>query len=137
MPFPEPVKLAVKRRSHFHCCLCRTLGVEIHHILPQAEGGLDTEENAAPLCPSCHKTYGANPDKRRFIREARDLWYEICATRYSGDAAQLREIQKRLETVAPKEDLDRLAVRNTTYVLGPSNTPQSLPWQYLRYSFQR
>lgn len=137
MPFPEPVKLAVKRSAHFYCCLCRTLGVEVHHILPQAEGGCDTEENAAPLCPSCHETYGANPDKRKFIREARDLWYEICAKRYSGDADQLREIQKRLETVATKEDLNQLAVRNMTYTLGPSGTPQPLPWQYLRYSFQR
>jgi 5-methylcytosine-specific restriction endonuclease McrA len=54
------------------------MGVEVHHIIPQEEGGSDREENAAPLCLSCHETYGASSQKREFIREARDLWYEIC-----------------------------------------------------------
>jgi len=44
------------------------MGVEVHHIISQEEGGSDREENAAPLCPSCHETYGANPQKRKFIK---------------------------------------------------------------------
>jgi hypothetical protein len=71
--FSESVKLAVRKRAHFQCCLCKSLGVEVHHIVPQSEDGGDTEENAAPLCPSCHEMYGANPLKRKFITEARDL----------------------------------------------------------------
>ena len=73
--FSESTKVAVRRKAHLRCCLCHDIGVEVHHILPQAEGGSDNPENAAPLCPSCHEKYGANPTKRKFIREARDVWY--------------------------------------------------------------
>ena len=38
-------------------------------------------DNAAPLCARCHDVYGGNPDKRKQIRETRDLWWEICARR--------------------------------------------------------
>ncbi|MGD0105543.1 MAG: HNH endonuclease signature motif containing protein [Rhodopila sp.] len=69
MAFPERLKLAVKKRADFRCCLCHTLYVEIHHITPQQEGGPDDEDNAAPLCPTCHETYGANPEKRKFIKK--------------------------------------------------------------------
>jgi hypothetical protein len=47
MPFTEITKKNVKRRAHFQCCLCRSLGVEVHHIVPQADGGSDLEGNAA------------------------------------------------------------------------------------------
>lgn len=109
MSFGDTVKLSVKRRSHFTCCLCKTLGVEIHHIVPQEEGGPDTEDNAAPLCPSCHETYGANPQKRKFIREARDFWYELCAARYSCDKSQLTELRGLVEQTASKTDLAAFA----------------------------
>jgi hypothetical protein len=99
MPFPESIKASVRRRAHFTCCLCKTLGVDIHHILPQEEGGPDTEDNAAPLCPSCHGTYGANPVKRKFIGEARDLWFEICEARYGSDAGRLDEIDRVLKSL--------------------------------------
>jgi hypothetical protein len=52
------------------------------HIIPQAAGGSDDLENAAPLCSSCHDLFGGNPDKRKQIREMRDLWYELCETRF-------------------------------------------------------
>ncbi|MDS4026804.1 MAG: HNH endonuclease signature motif containing protein [Candidatus Contendobacter sp.] len=96
MAFTEETKLAVKRKSHFMCCLCHALGIEIHHIVPQAEGGEDTDDNAAPLCPSCHETYGANSVKRKFIREARDFWYELCEQRYAADPKYLDGL-KRVE----------------------------------------
>ena len=67
--FTELLKLSVKKRAHFSCCLCHSLGVEVHHIIPQENDGPDTEDNAAPLCPSCHEIYGANRQKRKFIRE--------------------------------------------------------------------
>lgn len=37
--------------------------VEVHHILPLAEGGSDTIENAAALCPSCHREHHHGMDK--------------------------------------------------------------------------
>ena len=37
------------------CAICNRLHkVQVHHIKPQSEGGLDTYENAIPLCPNCH-----------------------------------------------------------------------------------
>ena len=59
--------------------------VEIHHIVPQKDGGPDDDDNAAPLCPGCHETHGGNPDRRKVIREARDHWYAICDKRFAGD----------------------------------------------------
>ena len=108
MSFPETLKAQVRQKAHYQCCLCKSLGVEIHHIIPQEEGGPDTEDNAAPLCPSCHETYGANPQKRKFIREARDHWFKICATRFGSDTSTLDEIKVRLERTITLEDFERL-----------------------------
>ena len=99
MPFSEETKLNVKRKSHFKCCLCHALGIEIHHIVPQGEDGYDTEDNAAPLCPNCHETYGANLLKRKFIREARNFWYELCEKRYASDPEYLNELKRLLENI--------------------------------------
>lgn len=80
MPFSDALKNSVKQRCHFTCCWCRDNRnkVEVHHIIPQAEGGPDTEDNAAPLCSNCHTLYGANPDLRKEIRLRRDQWYSLC-----------------------------------------------------------
>jgi HNH endonuclease len=82
MSFKEATKLEAKRRAHFSCIVCHQPFVEVHHIIPQADGGSDDLENAAPLCASCHDLLGGNPDKRKQIREMRDLWYELCETRF-------------------------------------------------------
>jgi 5-methylcytosine-specific restriction enzyme A len=29
--------------------------LEVHHLIPLAEGGEDTVENAVALCPNCHR----------------------------------------------------------------------------------
>jgi len=105
MAFPESLKVKIRRKCHMCCCLCRTIGVEIHHILPQEEGGPDSEDNAAPLCPTCHEIYGANPSKRKFIREARDLWYEICESRYS-DLGVIEEVRNNIKHVATETGLN-------------------------------
>ena len=82
MPFSEPVKLTVKQKANFTCCWCqeRRNKVDVHHIIPQSDEGPDTEENAAPLCGSCHDLYGNNPDLRKEIRSRRDHWYRLCAS---------------------------------------------------------
>lgn len=137
MSFPEALKVSIRKRAHLCCCVCHSFGVDIHHIVPQSEGGLHTEENAAPLCPSCHETYGANPQKRKVIREARDLWYELCATRLASGVGQLKDITDALKHVATKEDLERLAVRNVSYLLGTSGGREGFSPEYSRYSFVR
>jgi hypothetical protein len=108
LAFSEAVRAAVRRNAHFACCLCHDLGVEVHHIVPQGQGGSDDESNAAPLCPTCHERYGANPDKRKFIREAREFWYELCANRYASDPDRLDEIRSILREVPTKADLESL-----------------------------
>jgi len=70
MPFPESIKKEVRRKSNFSYCLCRKIGVEIHHLIPYHEGGPDTIENAVPLYPTCHDTYGENPQKRKMLKQA-------------------------------------------------------------------
>ena len=41
--------------------------LEVHHVLPLAEGGADTVENAAALCPNCHRRVhlGADANDQR------------------------------------------------------------------------
>jgi hypothetical protein len=111
MPFPESLKLSIKKKAHFQCCLCHSLGIEVHHIVPEGTGGPDTEDNAAPLCPSCHETYGANREKRKFVREARDFWYEICAERYASDKSILDRIAQQTKGIVSKQDLETAVER--------------------------
>jgi hypothetical protein len=81
MAFSEKIKLLAKQKAAFRCCLCHKPFVEIHHIIPQAEGGPDSLDNAAPLCSSCHDLYGGNPEKRKIIRQMRDYWWELMENR--------------------------------------------------------
>lgn len=136
MAFSEEQKAAVRRLGHFRCCLCHALGVQVHHIIPTVDGGPDTEDNAAPLCPSCHDAYGANPVKRKFIREARDFWYELCARSVAFQGEELKAISTALERLATKEDIARLSIQNTSYVLGQSSAVAP-PWEQMRFSFVR
>jgi hypothetical protein len=76
MPFSEKVKLEAKRMSAFRCIICQEPFVEVHHIIPQEEGGTDTIENAAPLCSRCHDLFGDNASKRKQIRQMRESWFE-------------------------------------------------------------
>lgn len=136
MPFPESLKVKIRKRAQFRCCICKSFGVEIHHIVPQAEGGADTEDNAAPLCPSCHGAHGANPQRRKQIREARDAWYERCMNSLVTNTG-LEEISDRLQNLATKEDIERLAIRNTNYILGSSEGDTQSSLEHSRFSFTR
>jgi hypothetical protein len=110
MGFSESIKEKVKERAHFKCCLCHKNWVmDVHHITPASEGGPDTEENAAPLCANCHDLYGGNPDKRKFIEQSRDFWYDYCERESSPQyIAQLREMFDKLDQrVATKDDLHK------------------------------
>ena len=54
--------------------------------------------------------------KRKFIREARDFWYELCARSVALAGEELKAISTALERVATKEDIARLSIQNTSYV---------------------
>jgi hypothetical protein len=106
MPFSEQLKLTVKQKANFTCCWCqeRRNKVNIHHIIPESQGGPDTEENAAPLCGSCHGLYGNNPDLQKEIRSRRDHWYESCVSDSpaleGAIAVPLSEPDQKLDRVA-------------------------------------
>jgi len=77
MPFSEKIKKDVSKKAYYRCSICHRIeSLDIHHIIPQSEGGSDEINNAAPLCKSCHKIYSFNPNRRNFIRNKRDDWYE-------------------------------------------------------------
>jgi len=41
MPFPEDLKKRAKEKAHLRCCICKNLGAEIHHVIPEEEDGPD------------------------------------------------------------------------------------------------
>jgi len=71
------------------CVACHAAFVEVHHIIPQSEGGADTLDNAAPLCSGCHGIYGGNPDFRKQIRQMRDNWYDVCQKRFGPSSIEI------------------------------------------------
>ena len=92
MPFPEKTKLQVKKKSAFRCCRCHEIGIDVHHIIPESEGGPNSIDNAAPLCQNCHDRFGANPEKRKELIQMRDWWYEVVKEKYVGESEKIKEI---------------------------------------------
>jgi len=82
MAFSERIRTLAKQKSAFRCCVCHEPFVEVHHLVPQAEGGDDSLKNAAPLCASCHDLYGGNPEKRKVLRQMRDYWWSHMKARW-------------------------------------------------------
>lgn len=76
MAFSEKLKKEVRMKSDGRCVICHKPFVEIHHIIPQKQGGPDTFANAVALCAYCHDIFGDNPTKRKQLKEMRDLWYQ-------------------------------------------------------------
>ena|SRR2546425_9170817 len=80
MAFPEKDATALLAACHRRCCIChRYCGVkmELDHIIPKAEGGPDTIENAIPVCFECHAEIHAyndqHPRGRKFRPEELQL----------------------------------------------------------------
>lgn len=102
MAFNEATKLKAKRLAHFSCVMCHQPLVEVHHIVPQKDGGSDELDNAAALCAGCHDLFGGNPDKRKQIREMRDFWYELCETRLRDSSSLI--LAKDVENVKARQE---------------------------------
>ena len=67
------ITLAARRRAGGTCQLCGKVPfydpkgeayLEVHHIIPLADGGPDTLENVAALCPNCHRKMHVLKDKQ-------------------------------------------------------------------------
>lgn len=117
MPFSEKLKMEMRRQCFLKCCLCQAIGVEIHHIIPQEAGGKDTFDNAAPLCAHCHETYGANPEKRKMIREAKNNWLARCKIQYDSESPRLQEMHERLSRLESQLEISagKLAPKHGSY----------------------
>ncbi|MCP4427826.1 MAG: HNH endonuclease [Chloroflexi bacterium] len=139
MGFSELLKQTVKIRADFTCCWCNNKQnkVEIHHIIPQSEDGPDTEENAAPLCGSCHDVKGGNPDLRKEIRSRRDLWYETCFKKlnpeYGWPMGLDVPLLEHTQELAPTLAIKNLGVQLTDK--DPTN-PNNPPLLYLSIFFK-
>lgn len=100
MSFSEKIKKEVKEKSAFRCCRCQDIGIDIHHIVPEKDGGNDDFSNAAPLCQNCHDQFGDNESKRKEIIQMRDWWYGQCEKLYSKqDTTLFSLIDKKLEEI--------------------------------------
>lgn len=113
MPFSPKIKLEVKKKADFSCCRCHKRGPQVHHIIPEKNGGRDVTDNAAPLCPTCHVDFGANPEKRKEIREMRDAWYEKVKIMYSTPKLYDPDLPEKVDTLlehvqSGQEDLSDL-----------------------------
>lgn len=99
MSFPASVKIDLFVKCARHCCVCherKGTNLEIHHMLPKKEGGLDTFENAIALCFECHADAGhyfaghpkgskLSPDE---LRSHRENWFRLV------ELHQLKEYQE-------------------------------------------
>jgi len=53
--FSNAVKHEVRRRQKGICSMCgQRAFLQVHHIIPQCQDGLDEIENAIGLCEECH-----------------------------------------------------------------------------------
>ena len=114
MGFSEKVKEEARRKSGFRCVICQEPFVEVHHIIPQSEGGEDTIENAAPLCSRCHDLYGDNPAKRKQIRQMRDYWFEVMEKRDKEGLDELGPIAPDPDRVNALRDKG-IAIQHTVF----------------------
>lgn len=90
MPFPNNIREQVLIASSRRCCVCRQykgVGVEVHHIIQEADGGPNTLDNAIVLCFDCHAAAGhynpRHPKGTKFspseLRRHRDDWFRRVA----------------------------------------------------------
>ncbi len=85
MPFSKDVADSVLVKCGRHCCICRRFKptmLQVHHILEESRGGSSDEENAIPLCVTCHiDVHTKTPFAQRFspdeLREHRDRVYRL------------------------------------------------------------
>ena len=56
LAFSAKLRKEVIKRQRGRCADCEEkTRLQIHHILPQCQGGEDTIENGVGLCTSCHR----------------------------------------------------------------------------------
>ncbi len=139
MSFSNTVKKQLMIDSARRCCVCnryKGVGVEIHHIVPKANGGPDTYENGIALCFDCHCAAGHyNSNHPRGIKYSteelkghKDRWLEAVRENplQLGEETPDHKIVCRYYVTADREtasrvfEFDEKSVVETKYLL---NTP--------------
>ncbi|MCA6449927.1 MAG: HNH endonuclease [Chitinophagaceae bacterium] len=91
MGFSANVKTEVLVLCARYCCVChkpKGLNIEVHHIIPEAEGGSNTIDNAIALCFDCHAAAGhyndRHPKGSKFspteLRKHKENWFRLVET---------------------------------------------------------
>lgn len=117
MAFSEKIINQVKEMADFKCCRCKHISFEVHHMIPEKDGGPNTLDNAAPLCSNCHTDFGDNPSKRKEITQMRDLWYKRVKELYLQQPPinydVLSSINSKLEALATNQDKALIDLKET------------------------
>lgn len=124
MAFSEKIINQVKELADFKCCRCKHISFEVHHIIPQKDGGPDTIDNAAPLCPNCHSDFGDNPQKRKEITQMRDLWYRRVEMQYTQQDTMSNSILKQINSKL--DILDHKTTNQSTVLIDLKETLKKL-----------
>lgn len=132
MVFSEAVKLEAKRKAHYKCCTCESIDfLDVHHIIPpQKEGGSNLIDNAVAMCKKCHDIYGGNPEKRKWIKERRDFWYEFCEKKLKGE--KIENLDKLNEFIEKAKRENKPALKIPTE--GPSKSALIIARKYWEIS---
>lgn len=88
--------------------------MQLHHIVPEANGGPDTTDNCVPLCLECHEEVGSynpnHPIGRKFteqeLKRHRDVWFDFVKSHperlaYSSDSL----FRQSPESASPTPDI--------------------------------
>ncbi len=131
MPFSKDTKSRMFIRCMRHCCLCRKqcgTNIEAAHIIDEADGGSNDEENGIPLCFDCHQEIGAyrdsHPKGNKFtpeeLRQRRDAVYELVRTGQIV-VASARPVREQVNAAVLIQGRNAISVSGEhAVVLGPN-----------------
>lgn len=91
MGFPNKVIEDLLIDCNRSCCICHKFcgpRIEVHHIIPENEGGSNKEDNGIPLCFDCHAEVRAYDDKhpkgKKYtsgeLRRHKKTWINKCSS---------------------------------------------------------
>lgn len=123
MSFSPEVKSKMFTRCMRHCCLCRKqcgTNIEAAHIIDEAAGGSNDEDNGIPVCFDCHQEIGAyrdsHPKGNKFrpeeLKQRRDMVCEVVAT-----GKLVSQSTKAQEVSTPSPGMSNVSARNPVHLI--------------------
>ncbi len=97
------IQRKVKVEAGHRCAIptCKQIPVELHHIVPQSQGGEDTFENLIVLCPNCHARVHKGEIDRKSVKIYKSN-LSVLNDRYN---AMGRRVLKKF---APEPELEKI-----------------------------